>query len=84
MSQKEKLIKKYTTYPLPVEVKFEEFIKYLEICGFHQTAVKGSHHMFFHKEYNLNVSIATMNGKNVKARYIEIVNELMKKREAKS
>ena len=81
MSQKEKLIKKYTTYPLPVEVDFEEFIKYLEICGFKKISIKGSHHIFIHNNFKGVFSVATMNGKKVKSTYIKMANDIIKKGE---
>lgn len=81
MSQKEKLIKKYTNYPFPVEVDFEEFLKYLEICGFKRISIKGSHHIFTHENCKGVLSIATINGKRVKSTYIKMANDIIMKKE---
>ena len=83
MSQKEKLIKKYTTYPLPVEVDFVEFMKYLEMNGFKRISFKGSHHIFYQESSEVVISIPTVNGKIVKSSYVKLANEIIYKKRKK-
>ena len=83
MSKDEKLIKKFQTNPLPNDIDFSDFKKYLEMYGFRLISVKGSHNLFTHDDIKEPYVIPTVNGRKVKPYYLKQINKIIKELEAK-
>lgn len=81
MSQKEKLISYMQSNPLPTDISFDDFKKYLEYYGFELKRTDGSHNMFVHNKSGLMYTVPTLNGRNVKTIYLKKANEIIKQME---
>ena len=78
MAKLEKLIKKFQTIPLPVDIDIEDFIKYAKNFGFKYDRIRGSHYIFIHDKLLVPFPVPTVNGKKVKNVYLRELNRLIK------
>ena len=79
MAKLEKLIKKFQTTPLPVDIDIGDFLKYAEFYGFKHERIRGSHYIFTHEKLVDPYPIPTVNEKKVKSIYLREFNKLIKK-----
>lgn len=79
MSSDKKLIEKFQSVPLPKNIDFDEFKKYLSLFGYILVRTAGSHNIFINKEKNLTLCVPTINGKKVKTEYLKQANIQIKK-----
>jgi predicted RNA binding protein YcfA (HicA-like mRNA interferase family) len=75
MSQLEKLIQLFLSYP--VEVRFEEVRRILTAFGFEEVRSKGSHHTFRHEDGRIQV-VPKKEGQKVKGIYIKQIVKLLR------
>lgn len=77
LSKDDKLIKRMTAKPIPSDIEFKEFRRYLEMYGFKLDRTNGSHNIFIHPNSIDIYSIPTVNGKTVKPQYIKMMNQVI-------
>lgn len=83
MSKEDKLIQRFQTEPLPKDIDFADFKKYMELYGFRLDRTDGSHNMFVHDETGKMYPVSTVNGRQVKSYHVKNFNNLLKTMEVK-
>ncbi|MFB2878305.1 type II toxin-antitoxin system HicA family toxin [Floridanema aerugineum] len=75
MSQLEKLIKFFLSYP--TEARFEDVERLLTAFDFEEVRSKGSHHIFLHED-GRQLTIPKKGGKKVEKIYIKQITKLLR------
>ncbi len=55
MSKKQKLLAKILNNPK--NLRFDDFVLIIQAFGFELVRITGSHHIFFHPSFNLNINV---------------------------